>query len=147
MWFHRAFCGVVRDAGSFKKFSIEQSDPRIRSKFEEFLKTSSCSTGCADRIARSKKLGSGIEKAFFQWKAHFCLRSETGFFNPRIRLRKNGPKPPPPKNKKRPNIWRKKKLHWLRGGQGHIEHVCNISGPIFSQKRRELPTMKYQKYC
>ena len=44
----RVFCGVVRDAVGFKNFSIEQSEPRTP--------LNSLSTGCADRIARSKKL-------------------------------------------------------------------------------------------
>ena len=42
-------CGVVGDAVGFKKFPIEQSDLRIPSKKSTF------STGCTDRIARSKK--------------------------------------------------------------------------------------------
>ena len=59
---NRVFCGVVRDAVGFNfYFSIEQSDPRIP------LKKSTFSTGCTDRIARSKKMGS---------KRHFfdCVR-------------------------------------------------------------------------
>ena len=57
----RVFCGLVGDTVGSKAFSIEQSDPRIP------LKNSTFSTGCADRIARSKKLGS---------KRHFfdCVR-------------------------------------------------------------------------
>ena len=44
------FCGVVRDVVSFKKlFLIDQSDPHMP------LKKSTFSTGCADRIARSKR--------------------------------------------------------------------------------------------
>ena len=66
----RVFCGVVRDAVGFKTFldrairsahPVEKVDPRIP------LKNSTFSTGCADRIARSNKLGS---------KRHFfdCVR-------------------------------------------------------------------------
>ena len=42
-----------------KSFSIWQSDPRIP------LKKSTFSTGCADRVARSKKLGS--KRHFFDY--------------------------------------------------------------------------------
>ena len=45
-----------------KSFSMEQSDPRIP------LKKSTFSTGCADRIARSKKMGSN--RHFFD-----CVRT------------------------------------------------------------------------
>ena len=67
-------------------FSIEQSDPSIP------LKKSTFSTGCADRIARSKK--TGIEKALFRLRknARFGLRSEITLFDPPIRLHKNWPK-------------------------------------------------------
>ena len=55
----RVFSGVVTDAVGFKSFSIEQSDPFLP------LKMSTFSTGCADRIARSKKLGS--KRHFFDY--------------------------------------------------------------------------------
>ena len=46
---NRAFLRSRKSAFSIPTFSIEQSDPRIPSK------KSTCSTGCTDRIVRSKK--------------------------------------------------------------------------------------------
>ena len=66
----RVFRGVVRDAVGFKKsFSIEQSDPHIP------LKKSTFSTGCVDRIARSKKLGSKRQLFRLRKNVRFGLRS------------------------------------------------------------------------
>ena len=68
-----------------KSFSIEQSDPRIP------LKKSTFSTGCSDRIGRSKK--KGFKRHFFDCvRMPDVFRPETDLFDPQIRLHNNWPR-------------------------------------------------------
>ena len=76
VWRDRVFRGMEKAP---KTFWIEISDPRIPSKnsfFEWMRESASFSTGCVDRLARSKKLGSK--------RLRSGLPSETGLFDPRI---------------------------------------------------------------
>ena len=81
----RVFCGVVRDAVSFKKFfdrAIRSAHPVEKVDFLDGM----CGLDCSIEKV-------GIEKALFRLRknARFGLRSEIALFDPPVRLHKNWP--------------------------------------------------------